>query len=150
MTNDNNNIKLANFWIEKRVNSTYQNEKTAAKQSFYLAPEVLEGKKYDGQAESWSLGCIIYELITLNKPLWGDDVTALTHNIKNKIFEPLPLETDFHLRLLVEKLLNRDPAIRISIKELSADPTIHKYINYYQEQSQKSIYLAPAQKRLDL
>ena len=29
-----------------------------------MAPEVLEGKEYDFSADIWSLGCILYELVT--------------------------------------------------------------------------------------
>ena len=33
-----------------------------------MAPEVLATEPYDSKADMWSLGVIIYELITLNKP----------------------------------------------------------------------------------
>ena len=33
-----------------------------------MAPEVLKGIPYDSKADMWSIGVILYELITLNKP----------------------------------------------------------------------------------
>ena len=36
---------------------------------YYRAPEIVLGNKYDHGVDIWSLGCIIYELIT-GKPLF--------------------------------------------------------------------------------
>ena len=33
-----------------------------------MAPEVCLGKPYDGKAEVWSVGVVLYELIMLKKP----------------------------------------------------------------------------------
>lgn len=33
----------------------------------YIAPEVIEGKKYDLKCDCWSLGCILFEILTLEQ-----------------------------------------------------------------------------------
>lgn len=36
-----------------------------------MAPEVFDGKKYSLAADIWSLGCILYELVTGNAPFFA-------------------------------------------------------------------------------
>ena len=35
---------------------------------FYISPEICMNKKYDKKTDIWSLGCILYELITMRRP----------------------------------------------------------------------------------
>ena len=46
-----------------------------------MAPEVLEGNKYDHSADVWSLGCIFYEMLTGFSPFTGTSQTNLLENI---------------------------------------------------------------------
>ena len=33
-----------------------------------MAPEVINNKGYDFKSDNWSLGCVVYELVTLRSP----------------------------------------------------------------------------------
>jgi NIMA (never in mitosis gene a)-related kinase len=60
-------IKIGDFGISKVLDST--SAKTFVGTPYYLSPEVCSNKKYDLRSDLWSLGCILYELCTLNVPL---------------------------------------------------------------------------------
>lgn len=34
----------------------------------YLAPEILEGKSYDTSSDIWSLGCLLFAMLTVSLP----------------------------------------------------------------------------------
>lgn len=60
----NKYVKIGDFGISKVLDST--SAKTFVGTPYYLSPEVCENKKYDLRSDLWSLGCILYELCTLN------------------------------------------------------------------------------------
>jgi serine/threonine protein kinase len=33
----------------------------------YMSPELIEGKKYSNKSDIWAVGCVAYEMMTLNQ-----------------------------------------------------------------------------------
>ena len=66
--NDNMDIKIGGFSISKQLNSNQTHRKSINKAGtlYYIAPEILDDGIYNEKSDMWSLGCIIYELFTLN------------------------------------------------------------------------------------
>jgi NIMA (never in mitosis gene a)-related kinase len=60
-------LKIGDFGISKVLDNTSAN--TFVGTPYYLSPEVCCNKKYDLRSDLWSLGCILYELCTLNVTL---------------------------------------------------------------------------------
>lgn len=73
-----------------------------------MAPEVITGDGYDEKADMWSVGVILYELITLKKPFEGQSVESVFMAIMDKEFEALPPKTDPNLVHIVKRLLTKD------------------------------------------
>ncbi len=78
----------------------------------YMAPEQVRGKEVDHRADIFSLGVVLYELLTRHKPFQGDHLTVVTHNIVNEAPTPpeeyvgrLPAE----LSEVLDKALAKDP-----------------------------------------
>ena len=61
------------FGIARGLDRTSGLASTRAGTSIYMAPEILGGDKYDTMADLWSLGIIIFEIITYKKPFHGFD-----------------------------------------------------------------------------
>ena len=77
-------------------------------------PEKYQGKKFDKKVDIWLLGCILYELCTLNK---------YSKNSDTKINEEYGKE----LQNLVNLLLKEDPNSRPSISQVVSN--VKNYIN---------------------
>ena len=78
----------------------------------YNAPEqfnpMLDGKgNATYKADCWSLGIIIYELVSLKLPFIEENERELEKIIRQGIFEPLDGPED--LRKLIKNLLSKDP-----------------------------------------
>jgi serine/threonine protein kinase len=60
------------------------NQTTKVGTPFYLAPEIWEGKPYTHKSDIWSLGVILFELCSLQKPFISDTMEGLKTKIVNE------------------------------------------------------------------
>ena len=54
-----------------------------------MAPEVFEGKKYSFAADIWSLGGILYELVTGDVPFFEISIEKVKERVLKLEYEPL-------------------------------------------------------------
>jgi serum/glucocorticoid-regulated kinase 2 len=80
----------------------------------YLAPELLLNQGYTRSVDWWTLGTLLYEMLTGLPPFYDDDVNTMYGKIlRNPLRFPDALEGTDAQDLLV-KLLQKDPAMRLS------------------------------------
>ena len=92
---------------------------------FYMSPEQTDGSGTDNRTDIWSLGIVLYEMISGEKPFKGDYDKAVMYSILNEEPEPItavragvPME----LEVLVAKCLRKDPTQRYQLStDLSVD-----------------------------
>ena len=77
-------IKIGDFGIYKQLNKPKEYATSFQGTSNYLAPEILN-KRYNNKVDIWALGCIIYELCTLE--FCFDNHIALVNQTLNKEVE---------------------------------------------------------------
>jgi serine/threonine protein kinase/Flp pilus assembly protein TadD len=77
----------------------------------YMSPEQTRGDEVDNRADIWSLGVVIYEMLTGKMPFRGDYNQAIIYSILNE--EPQPAgKTDEGLEHIISKALKKDPEER--------------------------------------
>ena len=101
--------------------------------AYYVSPEIAAGeKKYSYNADIWSLGIVLYELITKNKP-WFDPKMSTAEFfafVVDTKYPALPENTNEKLKYLVKIMLKKDPDRRVTAEEiLSIDFMYEKTVN---------------------
>lgn len=78
----------------------------------YLAPELLLGHGYTKAVDWWTLGVLLYEMLTGLPPFYSEDVNEMYRKI---LQDPLRFGDEVHTdaRSLLTLLLNRDPSKRL-------------------------------------
>lgn len=108
----NGEIKITDFGIARL---TFQPNLTMDGQVFgtpsYMSPEQVVGKEIDARSDLFSVGVLLYEMLSGKKPFQGDNVVTITHAIMNR--EPDPLTTvPWGLQAVVKKALEKTPSLR--------------------------------------
>ncbi|HJQ41227.1 MAG TPA: protein kinase [Thermoanaerobaculia bacterium] len=86
----------------------------------YMSPEQAEGKPVDHRSDIFSLGCILYEMVSGRSPFRGRSAVETLHNIVHGQ-EP-PLAGPAELQRIISKALAKDPDERYhSAKDLAID-----------------------------
>ncbi|XP_027982352.1 serine/threonine-protein kinase SIK1 isoform X2 [Eumetopias jubatus] len=84
----------------------------------YAAPEVFEGKEYEGpQLDIWSLGVVLYVLVCGSLPFDGPNLPALRQRVLEGRFR-IPFFMSQDCETLIRRMLVVDPTKRITIAQI--------------------------------
>ena len=79
----------------------------------YMSPEQGHGETVDERSDLYSLGVILYEMLTGEKPFTDPNPMAIIYKHRNQPIPRLP-ESTAHLQEYVDTLLAKQPAGRYS------------------------------------
>ncbi|KAI7870051.1 kinase-like domain-containing protein [Spinellus fusiger] len=137
-------LKVADFGFARFLpNATLAD--TLCGSPLYMGPEILAYKKYDAKADLWSVGAVLYEMITGKPPFRAHNHLELLKMIQenqDRIHFPgerqYPSSSSMHdpraekpsivigedLKDLIRKLLKQEPVERISFEEFFMHPAV--------------------------
>lgn len=113
----NNRIKLGDLGLSEILGEEGL-ENLSLGTPLFMSPEQIRRQPYGLQADIWALGCVIYNLCSLEAPFAGDNLITLGHNITSMPPKPLPPRYSPGLQNLVSLLLEKDQSIRPKIKDV--------------------------------
>lgn len=132
------NIKIADFGFSNEFVPGLKLD-TFCGSPPYAAPELFQGKKYDGpEVDVWSLGVILYTLVSGSLPFDGANLKELRERVlRGKYRIPFYMSTD--CENLLKKFLVLNPAKRATLEVIMRD----KWMNIGYEDDELKPYLEP-------
>ena len=120
-----NNIKLGDFGLSRILNKDINFAVSRVGTPYYMSPEQIENIKYNEKSDIWSLGCFLYELVTLHPPFEANTHLNLARKIKSGKIDPIPDFYSNKLNEIINLLMNIDPEKRPNIRQIINMPEIN-------------------------
>ena len=98
---------------------------------YYASPEVWKDKPYDNKSDVWSLGCVLYEMITLRPPFRAQNMEGLFNKVCKGQYSRIPDRFSDDLFQVVQFLLQVNPNSRPSCEQILNHPIVQKRIEYF-------------------
>ena len=126
-------VKVTDFGTAKIVQfGTVQQTTHVMGTPSYMSPEQVKGRPVDGRSDIFSLGVVLYEMLTGEKPFPGQSITTVIYKIVNE--DPVPprqLNPSIHpgLNEIVLKALAKEPEVRYqTCREMLEDLKSYRHL----------------------
>ena len=124
--NEKMELKLGDFGLAIKLEKDEDKVKGKCGTIDYMAPEILSGISYSYGVDIWSLGVIIYRLITGEFPFISTKQCTKVENIKESNFTfPKDIIISESAKDLIEQILEKKPEKRPSLSQI----LIHNFFN---------------------
>lgn len=126
LLDDEGHIRLTDFGLSKESVQGDQLTHTFCGTPEYLAPEVIQGSWYGQAVDWWSMGTLLYEMLTGWPPFYNENLHVMYERITRA---PLTFPDDMsnEAKDLLTGLLNRDPRQRLGSTNGIQDFKDHPY-----------------------
>lgn len=116
IVSDNNDVKIVDFGLAKLSGSkNLTKEGNIVGTVSYMSPEQTRGEKIDNRTDIWSLGVVLYEMITGQPPFKGEYDQAIVYSILNEDQKPpsaVKENIPSWLEDIIVKMLKKNPEER--------------------------------------
>jgi len=121
VTGQHGRIKLSDFGIAHLANSDHTHAGQMLGSPRYMSPEQAMGHEVDGHSDIFSLGAVLYEMLTGRYAFDGDSLPSIVYRVVNEapvaastLRPQLPAE----LASLLSRMLNKNPQARPDARAL--------------------------------
>ncbi|KAK7156818.1 hypothetical protein R3I94_006763 [Phoxinus phoxinus] len=136
---DSGTVKVGDFGSACTLNSAKAFAQTYVGTPYYVSPEIWDNKPYNNKSDVWSLGCVLYELCTLQHPFQAHSWKSLILKVCRGTYTPLPSHFPYELHYLIKHMFKTNPGDR---------PSVHTILSSHRASRLLQKHLTPEKKEL--
>ena len=125
--------KIGDLNVSKIITKGLGNTQTGT--PYYASPEVWNNSPYDLKSDIWSLGCILYEMLTLNPPFQADDFDGLYKKVMSGKYNKINSRYSEDMNELLKLLFKVDPKERPNCDEILKSDLVRKRIEFFKAET---------------
>ena len=92
----------------------------------YMSPEMIDKTGHNEKIDIWSIGVLLFELLTGDQAWAGENLATIEYNIRNLRIS-WPEDMNGFPSELIKKILKKNPEERISLTDMLNDPFFTQY-----------------------
>jgi NIMA (never in mitosis gene a)-related kinase len=119
-------VKLGDLNVSKVAKMGLLSTQTGT--PYYASPEVWKDRPYDHRSDIWSLGCVLYEMITLLPPFRASSMAGLATKVTKGQYGPIPQQYSVDLSQMIRSMLQVEPRNRPTIDKILATPGLVRHL----------------------
>eukprot|EP00347_Sterkiella_histriomuscorum_P010626 403375545 len=120
-------VKLGDLNVSKVSKKGMMHTQTGT--PYYASPEVWKDKPYDNRSDIWSLGCVLYEMLSLQPPFRAPNMNGLYNKVLRGLYEPVPSSYySKDLQQMVRNCLQVSPLARPNCDKILAMPGLLNHL----------------------
>lgn len=106
---DTGHVKVGDFGVSRMMSDQTLYLNSFYGTPLYLSPELVAGQPYSQTTDVWSLGVVLYELLSLQPPFNGACLQDVISAVLRGQYSPIPRFRPAEFEALVAELLTREP-----------------------------------------
>lgn len=124
--NKDGTVKLGDLNVSKVAKQGLVQTQTGT--PYYASPEVWKDKPYDFRSDIWSLGAVLYEVITLRPPFTANSMQDLCQKVVKGSYPAIPKGYSRDLSTVISTLLQVTPKNRPSCEQILHLPCVEEHL----------------------
>ncbi|XP_056329097.1 serine/threonine-protein kinase Nek3 [Danio aesculapii] len=126
---DSGTVKVGDFGSACTLNSAKAYAQTYVGTPYYVSPEIWDNKPYNNKSDVWSLGCVLYELCTLQHPFQARSWKSLILKVCRGSYAPLPSHFPYELHYLIKHMFKTNPKDRPSVHTILSSHRVSRLLH---------------------
>ncbi|KAK2881440.1 hypothetical protein Q8A67_018708 [Cirrhinus molitorella] len=126
---DSGTVKVGDFGSACSLNSAKAYAQTYVGTPYYVSPEIWDNKPYNNKSDVWSLGCVLYELCTLQHPFQSCSWKNLILKVCRGAYAPLPSHFSYELHYLIKHMFKTNPRDRPSVHTILSSHRVSRLLH---------------------